>query len=68
MIKQSRSHGILSKNGVVWARQGFEGSVKYPQFEKGMPASPVRGREGMAALATFYGVLDRELVGSHSIL
>ena len=29
-------------------------SVKCPKFEKGLPASPVRGREGLAALATKY--------------
>ena len=34
------------------ARQGFERSVKYPRFEAGLPASPVRGREGLAALVS----------------
>ena len=37
---------------IVWARQGFERSVKYPRFEAGLPASPVRGREGLAALVS----------------
>ena len=39
------------KNGVVWACQGFKRSVKNPRFEAGLPARPVRGREGLAALA-----------------
>ena len=38
----------------MWPRQGFEGSVKYPRFVKGLPGSPVRGREGLAALASYH--------------
>ena len=37
-------------------RQGFEWSVNYPKFETGLPASPVRGREGLAMLATMVGI------------
>ena len=32
---------ILPINCVVWARQAFEWSVKYSQFESGLSASPV---------------------------
>ena len=43
---------ILPKICGVWARQAFEWSGNYPHFESGLSASPVRGREGLAALVT----------------
>ena len=39
-------------NCVVWARQAFEWSVKYSQFESRLSASPVRdGKAGGAGYA-----------------
>ena len=34
-IKKPYQLKYLQKNGVVWARQGFEWSVNYPKFETG---------------------------------